>query len=200
MVEAEVEVTKPRGPDRDADLWRGLMQGSPEAAGALCARFGPKLLAFAAASFPRDRPAAEDVMVQTLAAAARHINWYDPRKSTFAAWLYGVARRQIQTEVRRQRRRKSVPGAAQTPLEQAAELPDGRDLAEAAAARLDAQRSVAELAQVLSGVELEVLVLSSIEELSAREIGRAVGRSERAVHSLLHRARSKARERLAHHE
>jgi DNA-directed RNA polymerase specialized sigma24 family protein len=45
-----------------------------------------------------------------------------------------------------------------------------------------------------------VLVLSSIEELSVKEIGRVVGRSERAVHSLLHRAKAKARERLADHE
>jgi len=139
-------------------------------------------------------------MVQSLATAARHIKWYNPRKSSFATWLYGVARRQIHDELRRQRRRKSVPTGAQTSLEEAAGVADGRDLAEVVAGGLDARRSVAGLARVLSEVELEVLVLSSIDELSAREIGRVMGRSERAVHSLLHRARRKARERLTHDE
>jgi RNA polymerase sigma factor (sigma-70 family) len=115
-------------------------------------------------------------------------------------WLYGVARRQIHNELRRQRRLKSVPAAAQTPLTNAVELSDGRDVADEVAARLQAQRAVAVLSEVLSDVELEVLVLSSIDELSIREIGLVVGRSERAVHSLLHRARTKARERLADDE
>jgi len=35
-----------------------------------------------------------------------------------------------------------------------------------------------------------------VEELSAREVGQVIRRSERAVHSILHRARKKARERL----
>ena len=200
MAEAETEVMARPTTDRDAEIWRGLLEGAPEAAQALCARFGPKLLAFAAARFPQDQQLAEDIMIQSLAAAARHIRWYHPRKSAFAVWLYGVARREMHNELRRQRRRKSIPATAQTPLESAAEVPDGSDVAEATASRLDAQRSVAMLAQVLSEVELEVLVLSSIEELSVREIGRVVGRSERAVHSLLHRARTKARERLADHE
>ncbi len=198
MAEAEAEVMVRPTTDRDAEIWRGLLEGAPEAAQALCTRFGPKLLSFAAARFPHDRQLAEDIMVQSLAAAARHIRWYSPRKSVFAVWLYGVARREMHNELRR--RRRSIPAAAQMPLESAVEVTDGYDIAVAAAARLDAQRSVAVLAEVLSEVELEVLVLSSIEELSVREIGRVVGRSERAVHSLLHRARTKARERLADHE
>jgi RNA polymerase sigma-70 factor (ECF subfamily) len=200
MAEAEVEVIAQAAKDRDADVWRGLLEGAPEAAQALCTRFGPKLLSFAAARFPQDQQLAEDIMVQALAAAARHIRWYDPRRSVFAVWMYGVARREMHNELRRQRRRKSIPPAAQTPLESAAEVPDGHDVAEATAARLEAQRSVGVLVEALSKDELEVLVLSSIEELSVREIGRVVGRSERAVHSLLHRARTKARERLADHE
>ncbi|NIR01695.1 MAG: hypothetical protein GTN78_16095 [Gemmatimonadales bacterium] len=62
--------------------------------------------------------------------------------------------------------------------------------------RVNAQRQVLLLADALSSLEFDVLVLNSLDELSAREIGQIVGRSERAVHSLLHRARTKARERL----
>ncbi len=62
--------------------------------------------------------------------------------------------------------------------------------------RLEARRKVAALRSLLSEAEMEVLVLSCVEELSAREIGQVIGRSERAVHSILHRAKAKARERL----
>jgi DNA-directed RNA polymerase specialized sigma24 family protein len=73
-------------------------------------------------------------------------------------------------------------------------------VAASAAARVDAERLVVELRSALSDLEFDILTLNSIDQLSAREIGLAVGRSERAVHSLLHRARTKARERLIRHE
>jgi len=186
--------------DPDWALWRDLLYGAPNAARELCERFGAKLLAFAASRFGDDRPTAEDIMIQSLAKAAANIRLFNPRRSTFAAWLYGIARREAQNELRRRRRMRSIPAAAQTPISEMIDLPNGPDIAGVAAARLDAQRQVSELACALSSIEFDVLTLSCIDELSAREIGRVVGRSERAVHSLLHRARTKARERLAHDE
>jgi RNA polymerase sigma-70 factor (ECF subfamily) len=184
----------------DAPLVRGLKEAAPEAAQELCERFGPRLFAFAAAHFPGDREVAQDIMVQSLADAARSINQYDPRRSSFTAWLYGVTRGQVLDELRRRRRRKAVPAAAQAPLETIAETADASDLAEAVTGRLHARCQVARLAEALSPTELDVLVLNCLSKLSAREIARVLGRSERAVHSLLHRARMKARERLAHDE
>ena len=200
MTELEAEITQRMPADRHAALCRGLLAGEPEAARGLCERFGPKLLAFAASRFADDRPMAEDIMVQSLAKAAANIRLFNPQRSTFAAWLYGIARREVQNELRRRKRMRSVPAAAQTPISEAIDLPDGPDMAALAAARLDAQRQVSALAGVLSSLEFDVLILSCIDELSAREIGHVIGRSERAVHSLLHRARTKARERLAHDE
>ena len=139
-------------------------------------------------------------MIQSLAKAAANIRLFNPRRSTFAAWLYGIARREAQNELRRRRRMRSIPAAAQTPISEMIDLPNGPDIAGVAAARLDAHRQVLDLASALSEMEFDVLTLSCIDELSVREIGRVVGRSERAVHSLLHRARTKARERLAHDE
>ncbi len=49
---------------------------------------------------------------------------------------------------------------------------------------------------LLSEAEMEALTLHYAHDFSEREISRIVGRSERAVHSLLHRAKQKARERL----
>ncbi len=182
---------------QDAALLKGLVAGLPEAAREFCDRYGHRLLAFAAARFPHDRPLAEDIMLQTLAKATQHIRQFNPRKATLATWLYGIARQQIQNELRRQRRLKSVPPAAETHTETDAQIPDGRDMAALVAERIDAERRVLTLAEALSALELDVLTLSCIDQLSAREIGQVIGRSERAVHSLLHRARTKAREVLA---
>jgi len=83
------------------------------------------------------------------------------------------------------------------PLETVFQIATRYEMDAGVAQRLDAQRQVAALATALSGLEMEVLQLHFVEEFSLREIGRVVGRSERAVDSLLRRAKQKARERLA---
>jgi RNA polymerase sigma-70 factor, ECF subfamily len=199
VIEREAEVAgKGVVNDRDASLAAGLKAGAPEAAAQLCERYGQRLLTFAAARFPADRAQAEDIAVASLAAAAHNISHFDSRRSTFVAWMYGIARRQIREEVRRRTRLKSVPSSAQVPLEESAEVPDASDVALSVASRLDAQRFLYQLAMALSELEFEVLLLDCVNGLSAREIAHVVGRSERAVHSLLHRARTKARERSVH--
>jgi len=181
--------------EADAALVRGLRERAPEACAQLYNRFAPGIHRFAVTRLG-DVETAEDVVVETMVSAVRDIRRFNPRRSSLAAWLYGIARRRVQIEIRRQRRRKSVPASAQVSTEAVRETSDGRDLAATAAARLDAQRKVAHLRALLSDKEIEVLLLSCVEQLSAREIGQAIGRSERAVHSILHRARKKARERL----
>jgi len=179
----------------EAALIRGLRTRQAEACAELYDRFAPGIHRFAATRLLGDVELAEDVVVETMVDAARDITRFNPRKATLSAWLYGIARRRVNMQIRRQKRRKSVPAWAQTPMESLREASDGNDIAAGAAARLDAQRRVAELAVLLSDLEMEVLTLSCIEELSVREIGQVIGRSERAVHSILHRARTKARER-----
>ena len=196
MGEADLAQPQARSSEEaDAALVRGLRERAPEACAQLYNRFAPGIHRFAVARLG-DVETAEDVVVETMVSAVRDIRRFNPRRSSLAAWLYGIARRRVQIEIRRQRRRKSVPASAQVSTEAVRETSDGRDLAATAAARLDAQRKVAHLRALLSDKEIEVLLLSCVEQLSAREIGQAIGRSERAVHSILHRARKKARERL----
>jgi len=191
-----------QGSDEAADerLLAGVREGSAEAFTELHDRFASGLHRFAASRLPEDTQLAEDIVVQTLAKAVRNIDRFDGRRATLAAWLYGIARWQLREEIRRRKRRKSVPQAAVVSIDAVAEDQDDHDLASEAAARLDAQQQVRELAGVLSETEMEVLVLQCVDELSVKDISRVVRRSERAVHSLLHRARQKARERLAQDE
>jgi RNA polymerase sigma-70 factor (ECF subfamily) len=180
----------------DAALLRGLQEWAPDAVGELYDRFGASILTFALAWFPEDHQLAEEIMARSLASALLQIRRYDPTRSSLRTWLHAIARRHLHDELRMQRRRKSVPVSAQTPLEAALGLAGSGDLAAEAAARVDAQRLLARAAAALPRLEYDILVLSCVGELTAREIGRVVGRSERAVHSLLHRAKTKARERL----
>jgi RNA polymerase sigma-70 factor (ECF subfamily) len=185
--------------EADADLVRRVRLADQAAYADFCRRFGPPLHGFAASRLAGDHDLAEDIMVQTLATAVRNIGRFNPRKATLLAWLYGIARRQIQAEIRRQKRRKSVPAHAQVPIDTIDEVPSAGDMAADLAARVDAQRKIAELSQFLSDSEMEVLTLHWVDEFSAREIARIVGRSHRAVESLLHRARQKALERWGDH-
>lgn len=193
-----LERTEAREPD--AELIRGLREGSPEAYAVLRRRLGPALYRYAAVRLLGDAQAAEDLTVRALADAVMNIGGYDAKRASLSSWMYGIMRRQIQRELARRRRRKTIPLWAQVSLEAAAESTAGGDVAAESAQRIDAQRQVAALARVLSALEFEVLVLSCAEGLSAPEIARLVGRSQRAIHSLLHRAKQKARNRLIEDE
>jgi len=181
----------------DMGLVRRLQQGDRSAYAYLSQRFGAAIHGFAVSRLAGDEELAEEIMVQTLADAVRNIGRFNGRKSTLSAWVYGIARRQIQVERRRQRRRKSVPFSAQVSIDAMAEVAAEDDMATGLALRLDAQRKVAELARFLSDIEMEVLILHFADEFSVKEIGRMVGRSERAIESVLYRAKQKARGRLA---
>jgi len=197
---AEAEMTAAAAGMSEDALVRGLREGAPEASSELCRRFAPTLHRFAAARLGWDTELAEDIAIQALADAVHKIRRFNPRKATLATWLYGIARRKIVAERRRQGRLKSAPASARVPLDDVVDMPLEDDAAERLPGRVDAQRQVAEVAAVLSDIEFEVLALNCIDELSAREVGQIIGRSERAIHSLLHRARSKARERLTKDE
>jgi RNA polymerase sigma-70 factor (ECF subfamily) len=174
-------------------LLRGLRAGSSQAWAALYDQLAPGIHRFAVSCLSGDAETAEEVVVETLAQAASGIARFDPQKSSLSAWIYGIARRQVQAELRWCRRRKSVPAWAQVSFEDLSELTDSHDPAERTAARLDAQRRVEELTGLLSDTETEVLELSAVEELSREEIGRVVGRSQQAARSLLKRAKQKVR-------
>lgn len=196
----EAAHTQPvRSADSDADLLRRLQRADTTAYPDLCDRFGPPLHGFAASRLAGDQELARDVMVQTLVDAVRNIRRYNPRKATFSAWLYGIARRQIRLALRRRSRKKSIPPSAQVPLDSLADIAAPTNPGDDLASHLHAKQQVALLAQSLSESEMEVLTLQYVDELSAKEIGRILGRSQAAVESLLYRARQKARESLSNH-
>jgi len=160
-------------------------------------RFGARLLGYAATRLGGDKDLAEDVSIQSLAAAIRSIRSFDPRRASLSAWMYGVARRIIDGELRSRRKRSAVPASATVPFDEAMGCEATQHLEHDLPSRLEAQRQVRVLASALSPAEMEVLVLHFVDEFSVKEMAQITGRSWRGVDSLLHRAKQKARERLA---
>ncbi len=196
MAEAEVSRVTTGGEEAATLLVEGLRAGDEGAYGRLYDQLGAPIHRYVARLLRGGGELAEDVMVHTLAEAVRNIGGFDPRRSTFRAWVFGIARQRAREELRRLGRRKAVPPSAQVPLESLPEQPAAGDVAADSAARIDARRRVREIRDCLSSLEMEVLVLRCVHEYSLREIGDIIGRSERAAESLLRRAKQKARERL----
>ena len=186
----------PRETTVDEALVAQLLRADHTAHAALCDRYGPLLNGFAAARLGGDIERAEDITAQVFAEACRNIRSFNARKATLVVWLYGIARRKILGELRKSKALKSVPLSQQISAEQMAEVATGDDLATGVVNRLEAERLVAQLTTLLSNREMEVLMLHYVESFSQSEIGHIIGRSEKAVNSLLRRAKQKARERL----
>jgi len=142
----------------------------------------------------RDPHAAEDlteqVFLRVLDALPRFREQGEGGQSTFRAWLYAIARNVIANERRRQRRHP------EDAIDAALELAAPDDPANAALTRDEARRAW-QAGRELPADRRQALELRFVHELSAREIGEIMGRSEGAVRVLIHRALGSVRRRMA---
>ncbi|MGD9694573.1 MAG: RNA polymerase sigma factor [Thermoleophilia bacterium] len=94
--------------DADAPLVARARGGSAEAASAL-ARAHWRSAWRVARGITGDDGIAEDVVQESLVAALRGLDRFDPRRGTFAAWLHRITVNRAIGEVRRRRRRPTAP-------------------------------------------------------------------------------------------
>jgi len=133
----------------------------------------------------RDRHAAEDVTAQVflraLAGLPRFREQAEPPESSFRTWLFQIARNTISNEHRRARRHPA------SPLDLAFDHPAPTDVQLAALVRAEVARAW-EAIERLPADRRRALVLRFVNEMSTREIGQVLGRSEGATRVLIHRS------------
>lgn len=129
-----------------------------------------------------DGPDAEDITSATFERAVRYRSSFDHRRGEPAAWLVGIARREIALH---------YGTAAEAPGE-IPELEALGDLAADSASRLDLRAAVA----ALDGRDRELVALRYGADLTARQIAQVLELKTNAVEVALHRALGRLRKSL----
>lgn len=133
----------------------------------------------------RDHHAAEDltsqVFMRALAALPLFNEQAEPPGSSFRVWLFQIARHALSNERRRMRRRPQLP------LELAAGVASSEDVMAAVATRDELARAW-RVIDALPEDRRQALLLRFVQEMSTREIGEVMDRSDGAVRVLIHRA------------
>ncbi|CAN5536099.1 RNA polymerase sigma factor SigM [soil metagenome] len=164
----------------------------PHAFEALYRKYVAQVYSFALYEL-RNPHAAEDLTAQVFLRALTGLPGFREQgageESSFRVWLFQICRNSISNERRRQRRHPEAP--LDTVLDYAA--PD--DVSERVADRQELARALAAI-HALPAERRRALVLRFVHEMTAREIGQVLGKSESAVRVTIHRALRQVTEQL----
>ncbi len=170
----------------DTELLRQAQNGDRAAWRLLYARCLPSVWRHAVVSVG-DYSAAEDIVGETLLALVRSLSKLDPDSIDVQAWLRGVLRRKIVDHHRLKNKQRRVHAAARNDSSQdtgvtpsALEVEEGRQL-------------IISALEQLPELQRAVLEWKHIEGLSVREMAMRTGKSEKAIESILFRARKEFR-------
>jgi RNA polymerase sigma-70 factor (ECF subfamily) len=164
----------------DADVWREFIEHQI-----------PRLYGLFMGRWP-NRSLAEELLQKTVFDAVRGRGSYDPSKGSPEDWILGIARNNIRLEIRRRARRPSINGD----ISRYFEAMDTKPLPDEVLEREEMTKIVRSALGRLESKEKAVLEAKYIEELSANDIARQMNTTEKAVYSLLYRAKISLRREL----
>lgn len=164
----------------DANIWRELID-----------REIPRLYGFFMGRWP-NRSLAEELLQKTVFDAVRGRGGYDPSKGCPEDWIFGIARNNIRLEIRRRASRPSINGE----ISRYFDAMDTKPLPDEVLERQEMTVIVRSALGRLESKEKAVLEARYIEELSANDIARQMDTTEKAVYSLLYRAKISLRKEL----
>ena len=181
-------------PADDADLLRAHGAGDPHAFARLYDRYDRPCFQFIRRTLGgAHADAAEDLHQETWVSVARNAAAFDPRKASFPAWLFTIARNKVWDHFRRQKvtvlasgeddAAMRVPDLGPTPLEQV----ESRELAQKLVSAVEA----------LPLAQRGTFVMFAHAGLSLEEIAHATGVGVETAKSRLRYARARLREALA---
>ncbi len=141
----------------------------------------------------RNPHAAEDLTAQVFMRALAGLPGFHERedepKSSFRVWLFQICRNTLRNERRRLRRHPEAP------LDAALAMPASDDVSEQVVDRQELARALAAI-DALPTDRRRALVLRFVHEMTAREIGEVLGKSESAVRVTIHRGLRAVAEQL----
>jgi len=168
----------------DGELIRAVQAGDVRAMEAIYDRYLPTVWRYVYWQVDGHVHTAEDIVGETFLAALDAIGGLDPEGGSVGAWLVGIARHKLGD----QRRRRARELGARDVLSQI----EGHDVSNGAWQALQQEETrelVVKVMHQLADEERIVLEWKYLERLAVREIAQRLGRTEKAVESLLYRAR-----------
>jgi RNA polymerase sigma-70 factor (ECF subfamily) len=139
---------------------------------------------------------AEDVTQEVFMTLMRESQIFDPSRGTLAAYLYGIARKQVLRRLEKERHFVALADDTAEDGDAATEHPAA---AHDPLAELTRHELIESVQQAVSGLPAhyrEVVVLCELHEMSYAEAAAALGCAVGTVRSRLHRARALLVERL----
>jgi RNA polymerase sigma-70 factor (ECF subfamily) len=164
----------------DADIWREVIE-----------REIPQLYGLFIGRWP-NRSLAEELLQKTVFDAVRGRGSYDLSKGCPEDWILGIARNNIRLEIRRRASRPSINGE----ISRYFDAMDTKLLPDEVLERQEMTAIVRSALSRLESKEKAVLEAKYIEDLSAYDIARQMKTTEKAVYSLLYRAKISLRREL----
>jgi len=140
----------------------------------------------------RNPSLAEELVQKTVFDAIRGLGSYRVTRGNPEEWIFGIARNNIRLEIRRRASRPSVDGDISSYVETI----DSEMLPDEVLEQAETADIVRTALEKLESKEQAVLKAKYIEGHSAREIAKQINITEKAVHSLLYRARNSLRSQL----
>lgn len=183
------------GTDEERALVKKLVSMDANAWETLCRDIAPMLLAFVQASFVCGPERAEEVVQRALVRAVRSIQRYESARGRLRDWLKGICRNEAITllnQEARQIRFSGVDGSVRASLERIDEAP----IPEHVLARKEVQWLIHETVGELRPSHRQVLTLKYLSGRKVAEIAETMGQSEKAIESLLSRARQAFKDAL----
>jgi RNA polymerase sigma-70 factor (ECF subfamily) len=151
----------------------------------------PRLYGLFMSRWP-NRSLAEELVSKTVFDAVRGLKTFDGSKGGPEQWLFAIARNNIRLEIRRRAARPGIDGDLASYLE----VIDDEPLPDEILERKSTAEAVRQALSKLNEKERDVLMSKYVENLSAGQIAAGMNLTEKAVHSLLYRARQSLRDEL----
>lgn len=167
-------------------LIQNAQDGNKGAFGQLYDYYIPKIYRYILLKV-RHKYEAEDICHDVFLSAWQNLATYVSKGHPFSSWLYQIARNKVIDHYRTQKNHSSIDNIDEQFVKVVSTIERSVDNA------LHFQKVKTAMAK-LSADQQDVLIMRFVEDLSHREIGSAIGKSEGAVRLIQHRALHTLRE------